>query len=270
MTKHPFKKSEKWLLVTTLVGIALLLTAGFWRYSVEGNPQVAIPAPKMPSTNAYDFYVKAGALYEAAMRATPNYETVDPAVDTRSMRSLSAQQIAQLYPTAAKEVWLDRNAAALDTLRQGFAYPYRQPAVRSAVLSAPSPPYTQFRMLVRLLLIESHARAERGDRAEAAQSYLDILHMGHDMPRGGGEMAALVGSSMDALAFREFYDLVPQLGAATARTTALEIEKLEAGRFTVAETMQEEKWIGEAELLELLRDPDWRAKLDNWHPTTAP
>ena len=54
-------RSEKNLFVVTGFAITLMVSFGAWRQYVNAIPEVEIPTPKMPSPNAYDFYVKAGA-----------------------------------------------------------------------------------------------------------------------------------------------------------------------------------------------------------------
>jgi hypothetical protein len=152
MNRAKLKKSEKSLLVGT-TGLAVLFAAGaVWWQTINVPPVVNIPTPAMPSPNAFDFYMKAG---QAQVAANP---PVDPIHDSRPLPfpRPSPQQMARRYPTAAKEAWLRRNAPALQILRQGFAYKYHEPPIRTYFFS--SLYHGKFRELARLLVVESHAR----------------------------------------------------------------------------------------------------------------
>src|SRR5207253_9811959 len=121
-----------------------------------------------------------------------------------------------------------------------------------------NPYYSPFRNLARLLIIESHSRSEQGDWTGASRSTLDILHLGHDVPRGGPLIAALIGYAIDAIGRRELQLILPHLDAAAARIAALQFEKLEAKRVTFADTLQEQKWVTLAESLKIMRVKKWR------------
>ncbi|MDQ3814284.1 MAG: type II secretion system protein GspG [Armatimonadota bacterium] len=249
--KHRLNRSEKKLFIWSGLVIALFLALGFGWRAFNADPVVQIPTPTMPNPNAFDFYVKAGQ----AKVAAPN-PAVDPVHDFRTPPA-SPQELKRRYPTAAKEAWLRKNAKALQLLRQGFRYEYRQPPTRSFT-SMLFHRYAPFRELARLLSVECHARAERGDWAGASQSALDILHLGSDVPRGGPLIAALVGSAIQAIGRRELQKIIPHLDAAAARAGATRLEKLIEQHVTATETLQEEKWLGQAGLLETMRENQWR------------
>jgi hypothetical protein len=253
------KKGKRPLIYGIVCGAALLLGLFLWRKNIDADPALTIPTPQVPSPNAFDLYNKAGQAHQSIERATPGASAVDPVTDRQASTGLSPSQLQQRYPTAVKEAWIRKNSVPLRLLRQGFSYPYREPPNRSS--TATFSHYALFRNLARLLIIESHAKSERGDWAGASQSALDVLRLGHDVPRGGALIAALVGYAINAIGRKELYNVVPHLDAATSRTAARQIEKLEADRFTYAEVMQEEKWFGLASLQDSMRKPNWRSSL---------
>jgi len=259
MNKTKMTPVEKRAIGITTCAALLLLGVGLWRSSLDADPSVNVPLPRMPSPNAFDFYVKAGVMHRALEKATPSAAAVDPVTDPQDWTVLSPQQLAQRYPTAAKESWVRKNGPALQLLRQGFAYQYRSPAARSFVTQLPY--LADFRGLARLLIIESHARSERGDWPGACRTTLDILHLGHDLPRGGPLIGGLVGYAIDAMARQELAAITSHLDAATSRGAAVEIEKLEERRVPYSETMQEEMWIYQASLEEMMRNPNWRTNI---------
>ena len=81
----------------------------------------------MPSPNAYDFYVRAGA---AIIKANPAVDPTDnPIFVPESQRSTR-------YTTSAKEAWLRRNITTRNLLRQGFKYSCHVPPRRSYSIPA--------------------------------------------------------------------------------------------------------------------------------------
>ena len=263
-----FSTGEKRLIVVVLCSMALVVGTGLWRYSLDAEPILHIPSPHLPSPNAYDFYAKAAKAHEALLRATPGAASVDPVTDPRFSQSLSRVQLAQRYPTAAKEeAWIKKNATVLRLLRQGFKYRYLQPPDRGPGLTAPF--YDQYRKLARLVIIESHIKSERGDWSGASRSVLDVLRLGHDAPRGGPYIAALVGYAIDAIGCRELRSILPHLDASAACTAASQIAKPGAHSFTVAETLQEEKWRWQIAVQDIMRDANWRTAVSQKFDPTA-
>jgi hypothetical protein len=241
--------SEKKLFLLT--GIALVFIVGFgawWQY-VNAIPDVEIPTPKMPSPNAYDFYVKAG---KAIIPANP---PVDPVHD---VRQIPKAQWKTYYPTAKKEAWLRRNAQALHLLRQGFKYPCRVPPQRS-FSSTLFGNNGSFRELARMLIVESHAHGERGNWDAATNSALDILRLGHDMARGGVYIDYLVGAALNAYGQRRLWEVLPHLNATESKMAMRRLEKLYRSRVPLADVLREEKYYGQARLVELMNMKGWRA-----------
>ena len=255
--KQRMSRGEKRLIGVMVGCVALLLGIGIAWDNLNRDPVINIPTPQMPAPNAFDFYVKAGQIRSMLAAATPGYGAVDPVTDTRSTKDLSPQQLARRYPTAGKVAWIQKCAPVLQTLRQGFAHPYLAPPERS--FNVPFPHYAGFREMARLLIIESHAHSEQGDWASASRSTLDILHLGHDVPRGGPLIAALVGYAVNAIGRRELHKVLPHLDAAAARAAASRMEKLQARRVPFADTLQEEKWVGLAHFQQIMRTPKWRS-----------
>jgi hypothetical protein len=249
-----------------LIGIAafamFLIPASAYR---DATPVVSVPTPKLPSPNAFDFYAKAGQIHANLVRATPKSYSVDPLTDRESWQTslqalplppspVSRKPSKKSYPTSAKEAWFRK---ALQALRQGFNSPYLAPPVRSySTLVAYFSTYSD---LARLLVIESHAKAERGNWAGASRSALDTLRIGHDVPRGAPFQGALVGYAINSLGTEAFAPIIPHLDAKSARAAATEIEKLHANRVTFAQSLQEEKWMNQAALVESFQAPDWRS-----------
>jgi hypothetical protein len=258
--KLKIKRSERPLITASLIGIGLIGGVAAWKTHRDADPMIELPpALTLPSPNAYDFYAKAGELHETLLKKTPNSKSIDPITDSSIPQELSRLQLAQRYPTARKEAWLRANTPVLSTLRQGFKYPF----LLNFDTKTGFTEYSKSRKLARLLVIESHARAERGDWAGASRSALDVIHMGQAIPKGGPYISALVGQSIDSMGVREFESIVPKLDAKSSRAAATRLEQLYVKRVPIAEALQHEKTFGLKSMVATFKDAKWRNNLGN-------
>lgn len=271
-TRAKFSKVERRLLLLTGVCGVLLLGAPLWWRAQSRDPVLTIPTPVMPSPNAFDYYVRAGnavtesnAIGYALMSPRPASQLPKPTADFSPPPGVPNNagpppvNPNRNYSPEEKAALVEANAGALQTLRQGFAFPYLHPPARSYAVLFPH--YAKFRGMARLLALEAQVKATRGDWNGAAQSGLDGVRMGTDIPRGAGLIGGLVGIASEAIVRRELWKTVERLDAAGARAAARRLESIIARRVSYAETMQEEKWTGQASLLEILRSPTWRRDL---------
>ncbi len=96
MNRSKLSRSEKRGLGLTRGAASLLLLVGMWRSSLEADPHLQVPMPRLPSPNAFDFYVRAGSMHQALLKATPSAAAVDAFTDPRGARGLSAAARAAL------------------------------------------------------------------------------------------------------------------------------------------------------------------------------
>ncbi|MCW3100050.1 MAG: hypothetical protein JWL77_5668 [Chthonomonadaceae bacterium] len=217
-----------------LVGVALL---GLWWMAAMRTPEVTIPNPVMPNPNAFDFYVKAG---NAILGAKDIGEAVS-----------SKPKVA--YSIAQKEALIQQNAGAIGTLHQGFAYSYLNPPCRS--LMTPFPYYAKFRGMARLLSLQGQVRAKQGDWSGTADSCLDTIQMGEEIPHGAVMIGALTGIACQAIGRRPLWIGIEHLNAAQSRTAITRLAHIMDKHRPYADTVQEEKWALQAGLLEIFNNP---------------
>ncbi len=93
----------------------MVVLIGLWWTAAMKTPFVVIPKPVLPNPNAFDFYVAAG-------NAVTNAKQIGEAVSTKP---------TVVYTMAQKEALVQQNVGAINTLHQGFAYPYLNPPARS-------------------------------------------------------------------------------------------------------------------------------------------
>jgi hypothetical protein len=235
--------SEKKLFLVTVIALAFIVGFGAWWQWVNALPDVEIPTPKLPSPNAYDFYVRAGAAI------VPIYPT--PARG-RDRAIVPQTQLETQYSTEKKEAWLNQNSKSLKLLRQGFKYPCRVPPSRSFSIDT-SKTIASLRSLARMLAVESRCKSERNKWGEAANSALDILYLGRDIPQGGMILDFLNGAAVDAIGRRELWKILPHLDVKESKLAARRLDKIIQSRVNFADVIRGEKYWGQNGLLEVLR-----------------
>ena len=154
---------------------------------------------------------------------------------------------------------LEANSAALVRMREGLRHPCVQPHVLS--FNEPMPKWSAIRELARIVRLEAETSALEGKPAQAMRSALDGMELGIRAPRGSALIGMMVGLVCTAMARSEAWKLVDKLDAATAQAAASRLEKLDAARYTINECLDAESRLGQAGLLEMMKDPDWRHKL---------
>lgn len=202
----------------------------------RAQPDIA-PPPKIkiaPQPNARDFFIKAGNALVGRDRL--GTELTGP----------------------EKQQLVERNAEALRILREGFSYEYQQTLTvfDEAALNT----NTKLRALARLLVVEGQIHAARGDKKRAVNSFLDALRLGIEPPHGAPLIGDLTGVATETIGRRALWEISDKLDAATARQAARRLEIIEARRQPFAQTLRNERIIGEVDVREhaqRIHNPEW-------------
>lgn len=235
---RPAPRSRRTVLIRVcLIGFIGIGLFGFRWITAMRVPVVTIPSPAMPKPNAFDFYVAAG-------KGIINDQQIAEAFGVTPKASYSRLQ---------KEALVQPNIGVIDTIHQGFAYSYRNPPYRSGETTFPY--YARFRALSRLLALQAQARQENGEWSGAADSSLDAMRMGEDIPYGSAIIGDLVGVACQAIGRRQMWKVDAHLNAAQSRAAVRRLEGILAAGLPYADTLQEEKWAMQAILLEGFRNP---------------
>jgi hypothetical protein len=226
---------------------------------MAGFPCVEIPNPILPKPNAYDYYMEAfGAIRDEDRISAALYEVGQPTPP--QLRQNEA--FDHYFSLEEKEQLIKHNAKALNTLREGFAYEYRNPPVRSFNTSfsnlAPS------RDMARLLTIEGQIKAARGDWGGAMNSSLDAMRMCMDIPSGGVLIHMLIAAACQGIARNAAWRSAEHLSGSQARVAAKRMEDILCQSVPYAEVLQEEEWCGQASLLVAFEKRNWQAALAGW------
>ncbi|HZT42342.1 MAG TPA: hypothetical protein VFA07_09130 [Chthonomonadaceae bacterium] len=253
MKVYTTRKTSTWtpaktvlVVIACFAAIIALVVYSRWQAANE-MPKIVVPMPKMPAYNAFDYFQQAG------------YSVVD---DQKIGDAISRQpRLAPSYTLADKEALVQENVDALKTLREGFAHPYVNPPLRSFKTLLPY--YAKFRGLVRLLALEGQTKADRGDWSGAVNSWLDAVQMGEMIPHGSSLIGDLVGIACQAIGRARIWKAIDHLDAAQARQAARRLQAVMTHHLPFADVLQEEKWAGQAGLMEIFRQPNWPQELQH-------
>ena len=205
-------------------------------------------APTKPVKNGFDLYLAASKMIVSAE------PTVDP-IDDGSPPTDSKER-AERYSLARRQAWLNKNAAGFALFQKALKTPSRHRDMMSVAATFPS--YASLRQLARDKGIERNTREMMGDWNGAMQSRLDIVQMGDDVSRGGPLIASLVGIAIQAIGRNEPWEATEHLSLPQTRAAAARLEGIYARRVRFAQTLEEEKRYGLAQIDEVVRQPNWR------------
>jgi hypothetical protein len=229
------------LALILLMGVGLV---GLWWTAAMRTPTVMIPNPILPKPNAFDFYV-------AASNAIMNDKQVGDAA--------SGKYATVSYSLAQQEKLVQQNMGAINTLHQGFAYPYLNPACRS--IEEPLPYYAKFRGMARLLMLRGQVQTAQGDWSGAMDSYLDAMRLGEDIPHGSMLIGTLAGRACQAIGRSRVWNTVEHLNAVQSRAALNRLSSLLERDLPYADAVQEDKWWGQSCRMEIFDNPTMRDSL---------
>jgi hypothetical protein len=252
-----------------------------WLCTIDADPDITVWTPKPPSPNAFDFYRGAGAAllddpkisYALTNKPAPQKAAEKlPAIQaSRFTGRTSSGQVSvntvppapsekpqdHVYTLAEKIALVQENANALQLLRQGFAYPYQEPPTRSFKVLFPY--YATYRSLARLLALDAQVKVQQGDWQGAANSDLDAMQLGAEIPHGALLEGKLVGIACEAIGRQPLWSAIEHLNAKQARAAIRRLAIIQRDHAPVADNLDAEKWATLANLQsEVFRQPGWR------------
>lgn len=229
-----------------VLGFLALIGLLAW-HNLTHVPRVAVPEPRMPVPNAFDALVQAGRRVQE-----------HPEINNLFQKRVPAGMLQDRDTEALRASVVTKNAAALQLMRQSFGREYLHPPVRS--WDTEFPYLVSFRDLARLCVLEAQEHADCGAWARSLDSCLDAMELGTVIPRGGVLITHLVGIACENIGRAAAWRTVDHLSAEEARRAATRLERILARAVPFADTLQEEKWAGQAGTAAFFRDPFWRLK----------
>lgn len=206
-------KTRNWLVTILILAFPFVLFLGFLIFMEEPLPSL----PSLPKPNGYDDLVKAGKMLPST---TADYDKM-------------SQEELRKYVSA--------NAGASALARSGMTNECRVPMQFSlAYANSHINQLSDLKRLARAFAAEGRLAELENRPADAAKSYLDLIHLANESGRGGTLMDELVSIAIEALGTEDLQKLVPQLDAKTCREAAAALATLDSQRQTWDEVMQQE------------------------------
>jgi hypothetical protein len=207
------KKTRNWLLALFIVAFPFVLFWGFLILMEEPPP----PLAPQPNPNGYDELVKAGKMLP------------DVAGEYDKMNREELQKA------------VSANAATMSLARSGLSNQCRVPIQYSeSYINNHLDDLAGLKRLARAFAAEGVLAEMNGRTNDAAQSFLDTVHLGNETLRGGVLIDGLVGIAIDAIGTSHIQTLVTNLDTRTCRETASALESLDAQSQTWNEVLQQE------------------------------
>jgi hypothetical protein len=186
------------LLLGALVGIAMGVSLMF--------PEKPSAAPRpLPNPNGYDIFVKAGRTVMGGI----------------NLQRMTRDELALV---------VESNSNALQLARTGFQFECRVPVQFSTSYFSNHSmrEIVPLRSLGQLFAAEGRL-AEFEDRmSNAADCYLDTIHLGHAISHGGTLIDAMIGAATQSLGTSYLRPLANRLDSETSRQAARRLEMLDA------------------------------------------
>jgi hypothetical protein len=200
------------LFASLIVCVAVLLV--LLALTIGRTPLPRIP---LPNPNGYDDFLKAASLVTGAVGDFSTLERGD-------LRDL-----------------VDTNAQSLHQLRLGLTRPCVVPIDWSATnFIAMVGNLADMKALAHLLAAEGRLAEMDNRPADAANSYVDAIHFGNEISKGGFLINRLVGVSCEAIGSKPLIRLVPKLTCDQARPLIAKLEQIDRERVSWEEIRQNE------------------------------
>jgi hypothetical protein len=201
---------------TLLLALAVIFVLAVLTVIIVSTSRIP-QRPPLPNPNGHDDFLKAAALLtgDVGNASTLNHDGLQALVST--------------------------NSEALRMLRLGLTRDCSVPT-ESAMENVPGmlTELSDMKRLVQLLAAEGRLREMDNRLADAAQCYLDAIHFGNQISRGGFIIHRLVGIACEAIGDTPLGKLAPRLSSQEARRVIAELEKAENAEVTWDEVRQNE------------------------------
>jgi hypothetical protein len=201
------------MLLLAMGVIFLLAVLGFIIFTTGWSPA----SPPLPNPNGYDDFLKAAALVSSDVgnAATNDHNGLQALIST--------------------------NAETLRLLRLGLS---RNCSVHTdSVMTNIGGELNDLagsKRLAQLLVQEGRLAEMEGRFADAAQSYVDTIHFGNEISRGGFMINRLVGVACEAIGDTPLSKLVPKLKPDEALRVRAKLEKIDSAGITWEEVRRNE------------------------------
>lgn len=217
------------LLIITLTVLGIRLRDEYF-----GNPVIHVPTPKMPSPNAYDYYLKAANVTPKDVPISRDYAKITP------------MQRAKLlgYRPQVEQYFI-----------QGISYSYLEPPEND---TDQHNNYVKLRNLARYFTFLANIEVGKNHWAEAMKNSQYALRLGTDMQHGAQIIGSLVGINCQQLSRPPAWNIVEHLTLPETRQALTVMREINTREVPFTQVLQQEEWYDLAELDKLFHRPNWQ------------
>lgn len=209
------KKIRNWLIVLLSIPAVVVIAVVGLLIFLELQPLP--PIQPLPNPNGYDDLVKAGTM---ASTNSWNYEKMNE---------------VQLRETVAA------NVEALSLARAGLTNECRVTTqFSSTYINNHLNELACLKRLAQAFVPEGRLAEVENRPNDAAKTYLDVIRLGNESPRGGVIIDQLVGTAIEAIGIANLQKLVDQLDAKFCRDAVATLETFDTQGQTWNKVMQQE------------------------------
>jgi hypothetical protein len=228
------------LLASGIVGVTIGGT--LWTRHLNYLPDRKIPATKLPSPNAYDYFIKAASVMVAGEHEQ-KLEQPSPLGFRGRRYRIEARPLEKdkRPPLAQREHLLAKNTEALDILRQGLVHDSGLPSP-NIVEEKAFAHWEELRYLGNLLGFACQVYQDEGKHVEATRSACDLIEYGVKTPKGGGRMTHGDGARFEDLGYAILRQNIMRFSLAECKNILARIEKIESYRDSFREVATNEKY----------------------------
>ena len=235
-----YDRQRKTAYISIIVFGAGAVALAYWWMSLSALPKIVIPSNPLPSQNGFDTFARAGTMLQDESKVSYATSKIHTGKDPNDRN----------YTHAEKEELLTENAPALLLFREGLKQEYMTPSYRS--VDTVFPYLANDRKLARLLRLEALVREERGDWKGGMGSHIDTIELGNKVKKGGPLIHFLVGTACEAIGQKGMARLIDPLSNSESKSALGRLMKIDEGAVPFSEVLTEEKYTGQALILEFI------------------
>jgi len=210
-------------LLLTLVAVVFLIFFALIALTASRPP----PLTPLPNPNGYDDFVTAGAML------------ADDLPGWQELRDMGEAELRTAFATPG----LSKHREALALTKVGFGRTCQVPLDYSSTTGIHLGELAAFKRLAYAFIAQGKLAEMENRNADAAESYLDAIRLGHEPARGGVIIDFMVGLTIEQQGLAYLARLAPKLDTKCCREMALALDAIDL-RSESPETMlqQEKEW----------------------------
>ena len=200
--------------------------------NIQRISDTRIPERKLPSPNAYDFYIKAENLIDTTQLnayLNQNYRKRD-----------NSPLNFDTVPYNVRKKLVQSNQKAYSLLREGLKYQYMAPRRRYYYGFQSSSDMVE--SIARILIYESSMYASEGKYSNALKSRMDCYKLSAQISEGGNISNAANGIKIQNYGEWNIFNIISSIDEKTAKQAAKQMIEIDQSWVSLPQTLQGELW----------------------------